>query len=386
MKDPTGSTSTECRGRSQRTTSLRAVRPARHRRVRVYQLLRTAHLERAHTAQPASIFYVDRRYDFDDRLAAGLDLIRAGTWNTFVTLLRSSVDTCEVNEPLVRSRLLRTLLAVFAVRISGVLARRRTLIVTYAIENRDPYAGESPVSARARVRLWLDRQMSHILSRQVDRIAFGTPGAQSVYLTLLGSSLRRSKQILVPALPAPCPCLTGGTSRHGMVFLGAFEERKGVPQLLAMWDVVSSDRPDLKLTIVGKGRLETDVKQFALERPSVDLLIDPPRAEIHSLLASARGLILLSQPQPRWREQVGLPIVEGLSHGCVIVTTTETGLAPWLSEHGHQVRDAGTAPAAFAQCVISANDNEPSARHVLDDLPVDDGRLTADEWLFAPPG
>jgi glycosyltransferase involved in cell wall biosynthesis len=34
-----------------------------------------------------------------------------------------------------------------------------------------------------------------------------------------------------------------------------------------------------------------------------------------------------------WREQIGLPLVEGLAHGCRVVTTTETGLAEDLRGH-----------------------------------------------------
>lgn len=363
------------------------MRPARHRRVRLYQLLRTAHLERAHESAPASILYTDQRYDFDERLAQDLDLVRAGTVKAAITLLRSRVEACEVNEPLVRFRLVRTLLGVAAVRVSGRVARRPTSIVTYAIENLDPFVSDPAVGFRSRVRRRLDRRMARLLTGQVDRIAFGTPAARALYTDLLGPFLAGSQEVLIPALPAPCACMNDDNpDEAGIIFVGAFEERKGVPELLAAWAVVSRERPDIKLTIVGKGRLERQVQEFAAAVPSVNVLIDPPRAEIHSILSTARGLVLLSQPQPRWREQVGLPIVEGLSHGCVVVATTESGLASWLAEHGHCVLDPATDPATVARCIIDAHDSGPDRHEVLGALPATDGRLAADAWLFAPAG
>ena len=64
--------------------------------------------------------------------------------------------------------------------------------------------------------------------------------------------------------------------------------------------------------------------------------------------------MLPSQPTSAWREQVGLPIVEGLSYGCTIVTTTETGLAGWLSEHRHRVLPADANEAQLAAAIIDA--------------------------------
>ena len=74
-------------------------------RVRLYETVRTAHLERARELAPASIVYRRRRYDFDPAVAAGLDLIEAGPVGAAVVLARSDVRELEINEPLMVSSL-----------------------------------------------------------------------------------------------------------------------------------------------------------------------------------------------------------------------------------------------------------------------------------------
>jgi glycosyltransferase involved in cell wall biosynthesis len=112
------------------------------------------------------------------------------------------------------------------------------------------------------------------------------------------------------------------------------------------------------------------------------LEVDPGRDRIHAVLHEASALVLPSQPSPTWREQVGLPIVEGLSHACTIVTTAETGLADWLRERGHGVAVDPASPAELAEIIrtVLAHPVDPEA--VLAALPARDGRLVADDVLF----
>ena len=121
----------------------------------------------------------------------------------------------------------------------------------------------------------------------------------------------------------------------------------------------------------------------------MELVIDPPRSEIHRHLRSASVLALPSRPTASWREQIGLPIVEGLAHGCNIVTTSETGLAGWLTEHGHNVVAPGAGVSALADSVLHALHKQGdggTAVGVVADLPAVDGRLAADAWMFAGAG
>jgi len=64
-----------------------------------------------------------------------------------------------------------------------------------------------------------------------------------------------------------------------------------------------------------------------------------------------------------------------------VVTTDETGLATWLSDHGHHVvrGAAGADEVGDAVRRALAKDRPPTS--VLADLPPVDGRLAADTWL-----
>ena len=138
----------------------------------------------------------------------------------------------------------------------------------------------------------------------------------------------------------------------------------------------------MRLQVVGKGPLVEEVRTSAAALPAVEVTVDPPRDEVHRILRGTQTLVLLSQPRNRWREQVGLPIVEGLAHGCTVVTTEQTGLAPWLAEHRHVVVTASSDPAQTAAAIVTSARMNRSPADVTADLPATDGRTMADRWLF----
>lgn len=351
-------------------------------RVRSYQVLRSAHLERAHDFAPASILYGVRRYDFDETLAVGLDLHRCGPLALVLALLAQPLIALEINEPLQTSGLPRTALTVAAVRIADGLRRRRTRIGAYAIENRDPFAVR-PDRLRSRVRQVGESVLSRLISHQLDQIAYGTDGAAELYHRRLGRSLIRASARVFSAVPTACDCPGDGAPNEPdpelVLYLGALHPRKGVRQLLDAWPHVSARQPTARLVLVGKGDLEPEVRATITQLRNVELVIDPPRPQVHQWLRRARTLVLFSQPTPRWREQVGLPIVEGLAHGCRIVTSDQTGLADWLRIHEHQVLPP-TAPAgALGQAILLTLDPSPLNSGPLPEV---DGRRSADDWLL----
>ncbi|WP_317229094.1 glycosyltransferase family 4 protein [Clavibacter sp. MX14-G9D] len=355
----------------------------RSSRVRLYESLRTAHLERAHQLAPASILYRVTRYDFDHDAARGLDLVQAGRLRAGLVLLRSDVRVLEVNEPLMLSSLPATAVALAAVGMRRMVGRPRTSVVTYAIGNADPF--DAPVGPRLRSRLRRtgERLLARWAMRRVDRIVYGTAGAQEVYRAVLGGSRADASAELVLALPEPHDARPSDADPGSVVFVGALSERKGIRVLLAAWPSVRDARPDAVLRILGKGPLEAEVAAAAASDPSIVLEVDPERSRIHAAMRSSAVLTLPSQPSPTWREQVGLPIVEGLSHGCTIVTTTETGLADWLRELGHGVTADPSSPSELAAVLVDRLDAPVARDAVLSALPHRDGRLAADDVLFA---
>ncbi|WP_432544516.1 glycosyltransferase [Kineococcus sp. SYSU DK002] len=351
-------------------------------RVRLYRTLRTAHLEQALQLHPAVIVYSRRRYDFDDALAARLDLVHAGPWRAAALLLRRGAAEVEVNEPLMRMAVRATAVAVAAARVRGLLTGRQPRLVSYGIENLDPFG--APRDARAALAAHLDRALTRFVWGQLDRFVYGTEAARDLYARLLPPFGDPAGHRLLPTLPQPCDCPPAPRDRSAVLFLGAFSPRKGFGLLREAWPAVRDAAPGAHLHLAGQGAQAAEAAAWAEADRTVELSLDPPRPLVHAALRRAQVLVLPSQPQPGWREQLGLPLTEALAHGCTVVTTDETGLAPWLRAHGHTVVPAGGSPGELAGAVAAALRAARPAAGVLADLPARDGRLAADDWLFAP--
>ncbi|HEY5822683.1 MAG TPA: glycosyltransferase [Propionibacteriaceae bacterium] len=357
-----------------------------HQRVRLYHQVRTAHLERAAQLPQATIVYGGKRYDFEDALARQLDLVQARGLRAALYLFRHDIDVLEVNEPLFIHAARSTAVALLGVRARRLLGRGGPRLVTYAIENLDPNTLPRPRSVKSQVARRLDLLLMRVIWGQLDRIVYGTRAAETLYAGL------RSRQsppatTVIEALPAAARGVDGTPKDASRVlFVGDLSDRKGFRQLMTAWPLLRQSHPQARLTVIGKGTLHQLAEECADADPSIQLILDPPRELIRDHLDRAQILVLPSQPTRTWREQVGLPIVEALSYGCTVVTTTETGLAPWLAEHGHQVVGAPTSAATLAAGLSSALEAPLPVASVLRSLPDEDGRLAADRWLFEDHG
>jgi glycosyltransferase involved in cell wall biosynthesis len=356
-------------------------------RARLYQTVRSAHLERARQLSPATIYYGGTRYDYDPELAHGLDLVPTGPVRAAWLLARSSVRWVEVNEPLMVSSLRRTALVMAALQVRALLGGPRIRFVSYAIENLNPLDRANDPAGTAR-RRFESRILARYVWRSLDRVAFGTEAARVTYTSALMEFSDPRRSTVIPAVPSPCDCEQDQADQPGaddalrVLFVGALTERKGFPVVLDAWPYIKERLPNARLTIVGTGKLEERARTMAAHDQTVEVIIAPPRAEVHAQLRRSRVLVLPSHPAPGWREQVGLPICEGLAHGCSVVTSTQTGLAGWLVSHGHRALPWESSPEAVAEALVAALGQDRPAASVLGDLPDIDGRLAADAWLF----
>lgn len=371
------------------------MRPDRARILRVWDVLRTQQLEFLPQLRPGALLYRVEKYDFDPALLDPDSMVRAGPAATVRVVLLGRYEVLETNEPTmvhlwrflvgyaVALRLNRA--ARWVLRLLG-RAAPRPLSVLYAIDNFDVRRG---YQLRGRGPAWLrgigfDLTFRFLL-RGVDRIAFGTSGARDVYLAHAGRAMRDVRTIIVPELDQACGC---GPLRDKdpqlLLFVGALDDRKGIVELMAAWPAIAARSPRLRLVVLGKGPYRDRVQAWADGEERVEFVHDPPREQIHGWYRRARAVVLLSQPHPRWREQVGLPITEGLSHGCRILASTQTGVADWLREHGHQVLAPDASPAQIADALTALLSGEPDPGVVLDTLPHESTRVTVDRWLTAP--
>jgi glycosyltransferase involved in cell wall biosynthesis len=126
--------------------------------------------------------------------------------------------------------------------------------------------------------------------------------------------------------------------------------------------------------------------------PGAEIRVGVPRSEVHELLRSGAVVVMPSVRLRRWREQIGLPLVEGLAHGCRVVTTTETGLAEDLRTHPLVVLTRPGDPASLADGLrraMDAADVGPGAFAGAAAGPGHDGATKRDVvawWLSAGPG
>ncbi|KQR54874.1 hypothetical protein ASF88_01255 [Leifsonia sp. Leaf336] len=367
--------------------------------------MRSAHLERAHELAPAAIVYRVQRYDFDPALTDGVELAQAGTLAAARLAMRSRITRVEVDEPLYLASLPRTAAVLAVLGMKRLGGAPRAEIATYAIEDLDPFAARPP-RVRSRVRRSIERVLAGYIWHRLDTVVYGTTEADALYSSTFRHIPRR--QLTVEALPSPCACLdpeadvetagaagtddTAGAGSpverdpDGVLFLGSFSPRKGFADVLEAWPAIQSRHPGARLTLVGSGELLPQAEAAAAADPSIRLIVDPPRSVVHDELRRAHVLVLPSRRVGTWREQVGLPIVEGLAHGCEIVTTSETGIAEWLIDAGHVVLPAQVLSAGLADGVVDALVNPRTSDDILADLPGVDGRIAAGRALFREPG
>jgi glycosyltransferase involved in cell wall biosynthesis len=242
----------------------------------------------------------------------------------------------EVAEPLWLGEWVRALRYVVLLKV--LPRRRRIAVATYAIENLDARERLSYRSLDAHP--LLGAVASRLLTAAVgasllllDVVVYGTSGAAANYEHVFGRFLRRTRSAVLPPRVDACrvcgPAVTRDVPRDPTVlFLGAPSVRKGFAVLMTAWRRCGGHDRGWRLVVADPdGEADPDLP------PGVSIRRRLPRDTVHELLRSSAVVAMPSVRLRRWREQIGLPLVEGLAHGCRVVTTTETGLAGDLRGH-----------------------------------------------------
>lgn len=126
--------------------------------------------------------------------------------------------------------------------------------------------------------------------------------------------------------------LSPAASRDPRVtYLGRMEEAKGTRLILRSWDTFRGDSPrsPLRLSMVGGGPLEAEVRQWAAGHDSVDFHGVVPRSDAMDLLARSRCSLVPSL----WNETFGLVAVESMAVAVPPVASTR-GALPELIDPG----------------------------------------------------
>lgn len=358
--------------------------------LRFYPQIRSSHFETEQIAIGLTI-YLDEREDFDEEQSSRVGgTRRVSKFGAIRTLACSRVDVLELPEPLWLDVAFISAFAILGTRVYDLAANEHTKIVAYCIEN----AGLDRVP-RSFLRLpewaWRLPVMAWIgfCVMAFDALAFGSQGAFDAYISatpkFLRERLRRRSRIILqlPSLNVSSqnrPVLTRKAA--SVLFVGGFEVRKGFHLVLDAWPKIRSQFPGASLELVGHGPLESAAAELAANDSSVTVRVRPPRIEILDSFQRSQVCVLPSQPMSRWREQLGLPIVEAISFGCSVVATEETGLAGWLRSVDQSVLHVPSSSHDVAQAVVRHLQEWVDGLRPTYPLPRVAGRDQSEEWLL----
>jgi glycosyltransferase involved in cell wall biosynthesis len=110
-----------------------------------------------------------------------------------------------------------------------------------------------------------------------------------------------------------------------VLFVGQFEERKGVADLLDAFDAVDDQGACLRL--VGNGSLEAAVSTRASRDPRIEIVGYLPQQELPAAFSNARCLVLPSITTALDREPWGLVVNEAMHAGVAVIASTAVGAA-----------------------------------------------------------
>lgn len=351
-----------------------------HSNLRIIPELRSVHIERESFRTHGITLYFKQMYDLN--ITPEFPFIKCTFWRAARTLLTSDASILEIPEPLWVRFLPKNVFLVATWRLGGLLKNKPKKVVTYAIENNEIRSLIRPGAWGKLLAPPFALALGLWMRANIARIAYGSDGANSTYYALPFVSSIASHQFL--ELPEASP-LWGRPGEKATekraIFIGELTDRKGVLELMNAWEIVERSDSKISLAIVGGGQYDERVRSWAEERPEQRIFLGKvPHENIERELIASQVLVAPSKRWGRWREQIGLPIKEGLAHGLTVVTTTETGLAHWLESNDHHVLQQLT-PENLANAIQVALAEPLTRDSVVRGLPQQDNRIIADRWL-----
>ncbi|MBT2568955.1 glycosyltransferase family 4 protein [Arthrobacter sp. ISL-85] len=349
------------------------------RNIRIRPELRATQVQEAHEMVPAITLYFSEKYDLGNTvLDASFRKVNLLQALKFIVLSKAKI--LEVPEPLWVRFLPKNLVILTVWRLSRLFKDRSRLAVTYAIENNDlgrlltPKLKLPPFALR-----FAGAFLGVVINTLIDRIAFGSAGSSALYNSLMRTS--SVSQCLFEEIPAPSEFVSE-TATPRAIFIGELDDRKGINHVMDAWPHVEETVKGATLTIIGGGPYSERVSNWCNQRPDTRIYLGfLPHQEVNQHLRECGVLVAPSRRSGRWREQIGLPIAEGLSHGLTIVTTDESGLASWLAANGHTVIKEAQVECELADALSSALREPLTPFAVTKSLPPVPGRIQADRWL-----
>ncbi|WP_441257262.1 glycosyltransferase [Vibrio sp. Vf1514] len=115
-----------------------------------------------------------------------------------------------------------------------------------------------------------------------------------------------------------------------VIFVGRLVEEKGVREIISL----AQSLPNNKFYIVGKGKLEDELKQAAEKQKNLEFIgYVANRDKLAELFRSSDILLQMSKKNSEWEELFGMAIIEAMACGVVPIATDHVGPNTILSDN-----------------------------------------------------
>ena len=202
--------------------------------------------------------------------------------------------------------------------LSRLVTRKPVVVLVHHVHREQWHVVYGPL--RARIGWWIESRVAPALYRRSQYVAV----SEVTRNELVGLGVDHQRIAVVHNGTEPALSSTVPRSEHPLLcVLGRVVPHKRVEHALETVRRLSTDLPDLRLTVVGQGWWEERLRSAARER-GVDHLVEftgfVDDAEKHAVLA--RSWVLLV---PSLKEGWGLSVVEAASHGVPTVAYRSAG-------------------------------------------------------------
>jgi len=138
-------------------------------------------------------------------------------------------------------------------------------------------------------------------------------------------------------------------------YIGRLTSEKGIPDLISALEIVrkNSDDIDWSVLIVGNGTLEPEVRAAAERDPRIKLAPAIPHNEIQHCYNCIDILVVPSLTTPRWKEQFGRVIIEGLASGAAVIGSDSGEIPQVIAETGGGLVFPEGDARALAEAILS---------------------------------
>lgn len=230
------------------------------------------------------------------------------------------------------------------------------------------FPGEHPTLTR-----WLRRQSNGWSARRATRVIAISGATRDDLVRYEGIQTERITVVHHGRAPWFKPVndsslIEAVRTRHGLdapylLFIGTLQPRKNIERLLAAFDQVAADRPDLLLALVGAAGWQPERLHRALAqvraRDRVRSLGYVDDADLPPLLSGSLGLAF-----PSLYEGFGLPALEAMACGTPVLTSSTSSLPEVVGDAALLVDPLDVRAIADGLCRLADN---AELRHQLGD-------------------